>query len=125
MAGSLIAGSIVDADGKPVELTGQEAAKAWVTYQQLSAQSIEDSLNITSVVDNATGASTLSFINSFLNNSYGLGSLGGYVSGNPVTNVIEPLGNKVTGGYRVISTHHAGGAQDSDHCSEVIFGRLA
>ena len=48
MAGQLIAGNIVDANGQPVDLTGQEALRVWANLNGLGAIAIRDSFNISS-----------------------------------------------------------------------------
>ncbi|MBL4787358.1 MAG: hypothetical protein JKY49_18285 [Cohaesibacteraceae bacterium] len=63
MAGSLIAGTIVDENGKPVDLTGQEGAKAWANLNGVGTIAIRDSFNISSVTDINTGNYTFNFTN--------------------------------------------------------------
>ena len=48
----------------------QGLAKAWVHYTQVSTQAIQDSLNISSITDTATGKTTVSIANDMANNDY-------------------------------------------------------
>jgi hypothetical protein len=53
----------------PTELTGQSAAKAYLVYNQ-NANTLNGSLNISSITDNSSGVFTATFTNNFANVSY-------------------------------------------------------
>ena len=58
--------TISDAAGTgPITLTGQSAAKAWVSFNGTGAAAIVTSQNISSLTDNATGDYRVFFTNSF------------------------------------------------------------
>jgi len=66
---TLKADTIVASDGtSPVALTKQSAAKAFLNYDQI-ANTVRDSFNISSVVDNSTSEFDTNFSNS-MNNIY-------------------------------------------------------
>jgi len=61
----LRADTITASDGtSPVTLTKQEAAKVWCAYDSF-AQAIDGSLNASSLTDNATGDTTITFSSAF------------------------------------------------------------
>jgi len=61
----LRADTITGSDGSsPVTLTKQEAAKVWCAYDSF-AQAIDGSLNASSLTDNATGDTTITFSSAF------------------------------------------------------------
>ena len=61
----LRADTITASDGtSPVTLTKQEAAKVWCAYDSF-AQVIDGSLNASSLTDNATGDTTITFSSAF------------------------------------------------------------
>ena len=65
----LRADTITASDGtSPVTLTKQSAAKCWSNVS--SSQVINDSLNVSSITDSATGNYALNWTNSFNNTSY-------------------------------------------------------
>ena len=56
--------TISDAAGTgPITLTGQSAAKAWMTHGSTTV--IKDSLNVSSLTDSGTGKTAVNFTNSF------------------------------------------------------------
>ena len=66
----LRANTISNAAGTgPATLTGQSAAKAWVSINQ-TTQAARDSLNISSITDQALGVSYSNMTNAMSSNSY-------------------------------------------------------
>ena len=62
--------TIADAAGTgPVALTKQQAAKAWVNYDQ-RAPAVRNSFNVSSATDVSTGIGTMNWTNSFSNATY-------------------------------------------------------
>lgn len=53
----------------PATLTQQAAAKAWVKYNQ-ATPGIDNSLNVSSVTDDATGQYTINYTNNWANINY-------------------------------------------------------
>jgi hypothetical protein len=61
--------TISDAAGTgPIALTGQSAAKAW--FSSYSEGTVNESLNISSAIDNGSGDGTYNFSNSFSSTQY-------------------------------------------------------
>lgn len=67
----LRADTITGSDGSsPVTLTKQSAAKAWVSFNQVSTTSINDSLSVSSLSDLGTGLTQINVSNSFSTSNY-------------------------------------------------------
>ena len=47
-----------------------EACRAWSNFDQTGTQSFRDSLNFSSITDNATGVSTITYTSAFANANY-------------------------------------------------------
>ena len=63
--------TISDAAGTgPITLTGQSAAKAWSNFDQFYTNTLRDSFNVSSAVDDAQGESLINLSNSMSNSSY-------------------------------------------------------
>ena len=54
----------------PITMTGQYAAKAWVNFNQIGTQAIQDSFNISSITDLNVGRTTVTLSNSMSNIYY-------------------------------------------------------
>ena len=68
--------TISDAAGTgPITLTGQSAAKAWCSYNQ-DTPALEDSFNISSFTDAATGMGQTNFTNNMSNALFVVTALG-------------------------------------------------
>jgi hypothetical protein len=66
------ANTISDAAGTgPVDLHKQSAAKAWVNFNGQGTVAIRDSVNVSSLTDNAAGDYGVSYSNSFSDANYG------------------------------------------------------
>lgn len=84
------ANTVSDAAGTgPVTLTGQSAAKAWVSVNQQGTMAVLDSQNVASIVDHGTGATEVNFSSAMANANYTIGSLVRGVSG--VANCVSEL----------------------------------
>ena len=61
----LRANTISDSAGTgPATLTGQSAAKAWVSFTGTTTTAIEKSYNVASLTDNGTGDTTVNYTSS-------------------------------------------------------------
>ena len=69
----------------PVELTGQNAAKAWAGVQP-SGAAFEGSFNISSLSDNGTGQRGLSLAVTFIDDDYSVSSSTDYAHNGSTTN---------------------------------------
>jgi hypothetical protein len=56
--------------GGDVTLTNQSAAKAWVSFDNASTATIEESLNISNIVDFGTGETQVNLTNNMTNANY-------------------------------------------------------
>jgi hypothetical protein len=89
---TLKADTIVAADGtSPVTLTKQDAAKAWVVYDQ-SANTVRNSLNVSSIGDTATGDFLRNHASSFSDAYYTNTGGGSYHGSEGVTD--DSLGHR-------------------------------
>ena len=62
--------TISDAAGTgPITLTGQSAAKAWARYDGFTP-ALNESFNVSSLTDDATGDQTLTFVNSMSSTNF-------------------------------------------------------
>ena len=68
MTGKITVGTIQDTDGNTVAATyvTNGSAKAWVKYNQ-STPGVDNSLNVSSVTDNATAKYTINYTNNWAN----------------------------------------------------------
>jgi len=71
MTGKITVGTIQDTDGNTVAATyvTNGSAKAWVKYNQ-STPGVDNSLNVSSVTDNATAKYTINYTNNWANINY-------------------------------------------------------
>jgi hypothetical protein len=64
------ASGLDDGAGGPATLVGQSAAKAWANYDGTGTAAINESLAVSSLTDNGTGAQTLNLTNAFTNDNF-------------------------------------------------------
>ena len=78
----LRANTISDAAGTgPVTLTGQSAAKAWVSLNGTGTVAIRESFNVSSITDNGAGSYTVNFATAMDDANYVVaGSAGGTIA---------------------------------------------
>ena len=122
------ANTISDAAGTgPITLTGQSAAKVWVSYNGTGTVAIRASLNVSSLTDNATGQQTVSYTNNFAaEGEYSIaacavdeGTAGGDFHGYYQT-------VPAVGSFRLVTMQSASGsAQDSRFVGINMMGDLA
>ena len=129
MAGQLITGTIVDENGKPVDLTGQEGAKVRCTYSNWSVTEIVSSLNCSSLTDFGTGYATINFISALSDVNYSAPTAVGERAGggNRVMGIIGSSGGiaQAANGVSFRTMTIAGTNIDVDIASFTAFGRLA
>jgi hypothetical protein len=63
--GTLKTNTVQKANGDPVDLTGQQGAKAWVNVDGTGTISVRDSLNVSSITDLGSGNYGYTFTNDF------------------------------------------------------------
>ena len=132
MTGTLHANTIEKANGDPVDLTGQYAAKVTWKYDQ-TTPALDASAGISSTTDHSTGEHTLNFSVTFADADYSevLHVVGG--DSGVVNHTSNTLGNSSVGpatthsttAIRCITQNSNGSNLDIDHSNGVIFGDLA
>jgi len=121
--GVTTAGSItVQGEGTATTNLQQGLIKAWWTYDQASTL-LEDSYNIASLTDNATGNHTGAFTNSMSATTY---AVSGVTESNGIIQVYSD-GTKVAASLRMQTGDGIGasGVLDYDECSVITSGDLA
>jgi hypothetical protein len=130
---TLKADTIVASDGtSPATLTKQTAAKAFFEYTSVTSTALAGSFNISGVVDNGPGDTSLSFTNNMSSSVYVAaasdvsyntaynGSLGHYVESTQTSK------QKTSSTFTVVYTAHSG-TSVLDHCENMgtVHGDLA
>ena len=115
--------------GSATQNTVQGLAKAWVNYTGVSSTSARDSLNISSLTDEATGKTyPISFVNNMANDDYS----GSYYQNSATDIAHTSFSNSYVGGFGNFTTASFGntaygssGSTDSSLNYVTIFGDLA
>ena len=131
LTGTSTAGSIlVTGEGNSTTTNLQQGlAKAWVNYTGVSSTSARDSLNISSLTDEATGKTyPISFVNNMANDDYS----GSYFQNSATDVAHTSFSNSYVGGFGSFTTASFGntaygssGSTDSSLNYVTIFGDLA
>ena len=122
LAGRTTAGSIaVVAEGNGTTTNLQQGlAKVWVNFDHdglsgTSTTGVRDSLNLTSMTDNATGDATITIANDMANDDYSATATGyhpsasfGFITSNDSTFF-------ATGSLRIETVEHDGGHKQTEH----------
>ena len=121
--------TISDAAGTgPVTLTKQSAAKVWCTVDQTGTMELKDSFGVTSVTDDGTGRSDLSFTNDFSNQHYAVATSseqGGSFNDIRVTNR-DSTQVRAVGQFEFYNINGlSSSADDADYVNVIIQGDLA
>jgi len=97
------------------------STKVWLQYDQSSSTAIQDSFNVASIADNATGKATTTYTNPMNSTSY---AIGGCCQGNGFITI--PSGGPATGNTGALVTISNGGSDtDYNHVGPTIDGDLA
>jgi len=121
--GVTTAGSIdVTGEGNSTTTSLQQGlAKVWLQYDQSSSTAIQDSFNVASITDNATGKATTTYTNNMNSTSY---AIGGCCQGNGIITI--PSGGPATDNTGALVTISNGGSDtDYNHVGPSIKGDLA
>jgi hypothetical protein len=105
----------------PVTLTGQYAAKAWASFDQ-SPVTINQSQNVSSLTDNATGRTGVNYTNSF---SYAGYAVSGISDDGFCLSISTSGGGQTASSVVVISFDTNAGANDRNWVSVLSTGDLA
>jgi len=125
------ANTISDAAGTgPITLTGQSAAKVWVNYNSVTTTSIRESFNVSTLTDEGTGLTTVTFTSNMNTSTYSVPSGGG--NGRTGGNNIFMLGASASAGgapstseIHLLSSNQSGTTQDGSDLCITIHGDLA
>ena len=121
--------TISDAAGTgPITLTGQAAAKAWVSVSQEGTTSVLDSLNVSSLTDLNTGQTTVTLSNNMATANYGVTygckaatSVRTYITGGN-----NSFADQTSSFHRLIAYQDATTAYDDlPYINSAVFGDLA
>jgi hypothetical protein len=119
------ANTISDASGNgPINLTGQSAAKAWVSFNTVSTTAIHESLNVSTISDNSIGETTVNLANSMSSSTYCITACAGRnVSlGFPAAQwIYAPVANK----WDHETMQNGGDYSDADYNYSAALGDLA
>ena len=108
----------------PVELTKQEAAKAY-SNNDMTVPDIRKSLNVSSIADNGTGQSTTSLTSALSStDSFATGVAGGDASTDR-SNRTTTIGIKSTSTFLMYSTISGGSDADVENQAGLLMGDLA
>jgi hypothetical protein len=100
------------------------SAKAWAAYTQYTTQSLDDSLNVSSITDTGVGDSRFTYTNAFSSAVYSLtaqGKRGTNALGSVVGHRVAPTSTTSD----LVHDNGAGGPQDCSYCGLHVQGDLA
>lgn len=119
--GKTTAGSIT-VQGENTNTTNlqQGLVKVWLQYDQSSSTTIQDSFNVSSIADNATGRATPTYTNNMSSTSY---AIGGNCQGNGIITLSS--GGPDTDNFLCISVSNGGSDVDYNHVGPSVQGDLA
>lgn len=108
MASEMYVDTIAASDGtSPATLTKQSASKVWLNFNNTGTIAIRDSLNVSSLTDEAGGDQTVSFSNALNNTSYapnGMQQIGITSSDGALTSVMIRTGTNAMGTATTMTT---------------------
>ena len=121
LSGIDTAGSItVQGEGSNTTNLQQGLVKVWLQYDQSSSTTIQDSFNVSSIADNATGRATPTYTNNMSSTSY---AIGGNCQGNGIITLSS--GGPDTDNFLCISVSNGGSDVDYNHVGPSVQGDLA
>ena len=99
-------------------------AKAWINWVQSGTQTINDSFNVTSITDNGTGRTLITFTNAFATANYvGAGAV--KYSSNSVMFSMEAGSTKAAGYFEQHTQLSNNTVVDADDANAAFFGEPA
>ena len=111
----------------PVGLTKQTAPRAWMQINMLSTATIEQSLNTSSLTDEATGKMAVGLTNAFDAATYcNVNGGGGEVNNGTLACMATPANGKTASQIKVEAVYaHTTGVFDAPECGIACIGDLA
>jgi len=126
---TLKADTIQNTSGGAVTLTNQQAAKAWVRYNQYSSPvGITDSFDISSVTDDESGVFTITKTNAMSDANYPITATAASQYTNDRPYIIGPAGldgTWTTTQVEITTAYHENSKQDGPRSCVVFYGDLA
>jgi hypothetical protein len=116
--------TVTSEGGSATQSLQQGLAKAWFNASQTS-NSINDSLNYSSLTDHGTGQFTVTFTNAMNSDRYGGGGTKTITAFNGGCLALNSGGTVTTTNNRWLSTNTGNGLEDVDDNLGCIFGDLA
>jgi len=108
----------------PVTLTKQSAAKAWVSFDNASTATIEESLNVSSITDMSAGETQVNLTNNMSSATYCITACAGRTTsgGSPAAQwIYEPTASK----WQHETMANGGSYMDADNNYSAALGDLA
>ena len=128
MASELRVNTLKDAAGSnsvAMEYVANGSAKAWARYNASSGTpTVNDSLNVSSMSDVATGKHSYSFSSSFGNANYAF-TAGGSNVGSDSRHLFNNANAPATGSFQFVTINGTSTATDGTHNATVFHGDLA
>jgi hypothetical protein len=111
----------------------QGLAKCWCNWNGIGTIAIRDSLNVTSITDNATADTSVTIANDMADTNYAPSSVGGFAENGgtgpaPAINKIQSSGNEsapTATSIRLCTSDLSGTAKDAKYDSIILHGDLA
>jgi len=115
----------IKATGETASRAVSGVAAAWIDFDGTGTVEIKDSLNATSLVDNATADYSFSYVSNMATTSYVTAFGGANPRGGTSWGKITTEKTRATGSMRVVSSSLNQTATDHEVCNTVFFGDLA
>jgi len=124
---TLKADTIQSTSGGAATLTKQQAAKSWINFNATGTIATRDSFNISGIVDEKTGITTVSFTNNMQTDANYATLMGGHdIADSENFNGQHIFINRQTTGNYVVQNNNSGGvATDWELNNAANFGDLA
>lgn len=100
----------------------QVVAKAWINWVQSGTQTINDSFNVTSITDNGTGRTLITFTTAFASANYAGAGAVKHASSNAVMFSMEAGATKAAGYFEQHTQLSNNTVVDADDGNAVFFG---
>jgi hypothetical protein len=107
------------------------SAKAWISVNQTSTQAILNSTNVTSIIDQGFGLTTVNYLSAMSSATYSAISTGNAQNYSGSQGGVQSAGNAVSGGTKTAGRHTidlrniSNNYRDTDDASSAVFGDLA
>ena len=127
MAGKIVADTLEHstAGSLSTQYVVEGSAKAWARYNaSTGTPSVNDSLNVASMSDVATGKHSYSFSSSFENANYAF-TIGGSNVGTDSRLLLNNANAPATGSFQFVTINGSSAATDGTHNATVFHGDLA